>query len=197
MSKNGEFRTEEERENEKEKQIKKVDRSERSVKRYQYLILRILLLVAVLWILFFKVIGLTHMPSDDMYPRIDAGDMVMFYRLDKDVKVQDVIVFEKATPHNSTEQLFVGRVAAGPGDTIEITDGGIVKVNDNALSEAGIFYKTQPYEGYVEFPVTLGPDECFVLSDRREGGSDSRYFGPVRKSEIQGSVITILRRNNL
>ncbi|MBQ6207780.1 MAG: S26 family signal peptidase, partial [Oscillospiraceae bacterium] len=35
------------------------------------------------------------------------------------------------------------------------------------------------------------------LADSRNGGSDSRYFGPVRRDEILGTVITILRRNNL
>ena len=40
-------------------------------------------------------------------------------------------------------------------------------------------------------------DEVFVLCDYREGAKDSRYFGPVSKSEIKGKVITIVRRSNL
>jgi signal peptidase I len=49
----------------------------------------------------------------------------------------------------------------------------------------------------VNYPVTLGPGECFVLADKRDEGADSRFFGPVKREEIQGSVITIMRRNNL
>ena len=49
----------------------------------------------------------------------------------------------------------------------------------------------------MDYPLTLGPDECFVLADRRNGGEDSRYFGPVSKDEIMGTVVTIVRRTNL
>ena len=183
---------------ETEKIGKGLARSERSVRRYQFLILRLLILAAVLWILFFKIVGLTHMPNGDMYPRIDAGDLVLFYRLDKDVRAQDVVVIEKETPGSGSEkQLFIERVIAVGGDTVEITDAGRVIVNGNAVLESNIFYRTAPYEGYVTYPLTLERDECFVLADMRDGGADSRYFGPVSAEELRGTVITILRRNNL
>ena len=77
-----------------EKLVKKLKKSEKIVKHYQWFILRLLVFLLVIWILFFQVIGLTRMPSGDMYPRIDSGDMVLFYRLDKDVKAQDIDVGE-------------------------------------------------------------------------------------------------------
>ena len=43
----------------------------------------------------------------------------------------------------------------------------------------------------------LEPDECFVLADQRQGAEDSRFFGPVKYRDIEGTVISILRRNNL
>ena len=82
-------------------------------------------------------------------------------------------------------------------DTVEITDEGQVLVNGNALIETNIFYPTTVYLGFTEYPVTLGPGECFVLADQRDGGADSRFFGPVKESEILGTVFTIMRRNNL
>lgn len=180
-----------------EKAKKKTIRSEKSVKRYQHFVLRLLLLILVIWVLFFKIVGLTHMPSEDMYPRVDAGDLVLFYRMDTDVKAQDIIVLEKTTPDSAgEEELFISRVIAAAGDTVEI-DGSRLLVNGNAMIESNIFYPTQAYDEYTQYPVTLGADECFVLGDCREGASDSRYFGPVKKSEIQGTVISILRRNNL
>ena len=180
-----------------EKLEKKLSKSEKSVKKYQWMILRLLVILAVIWLLFFVVIGLTHMPSGDMYPRIDAGDMVLFYRLDKDVKAQDVIAISKKTPDSDKKETYILRVVAVSGDTVDITEAGALSINGNYVAESNIFFDTAPYEGYTQFPLTLQDGECFVLADYRNGGSDSRYFGPVDKSEILGTVITIFRRNGL
>lgn len=183
------------------------------------LLVRLLILVVVLYALFFIVIGITSMPGGDMYPRIDAGDLVLYYRLDKDVKAQDIIVFEKdmskvvksnavnpegtmfkklpSADRTGNKKQFVSRVVAVAGDTVEITETGNLVINGSTMIEANIFYSTYPYLGYTEYPLTLGEGECFVLADSRQGGADSRFFGPVHISEIRGTVISILRRNNL
>ena len=176
---------------------KKIKRSERSVKSYQYFLLQLVILIVVLWVLFFKIVGITTCPTADMYPRIDAGDLVLYYRLDTDVKAQDVIVIEKMTPDSEKKEQFVLRVVAVAGDTVEITDGERLVVNGNTMIETNIFYATPRYEGFVQYPLQLEEGQCFVLADSRNGGSDSRYFGVVDKSEILGTVITIARRNNL
>ena len=180
-----------------EKLQKKVRRSEKGVKRYQRFLLKVVLFIAVLWVLFFKIIGITHMPNEDMYPRIDAGDLVLFYRLDKDVKAQDVIVIEKTAPDSSEKQLYVSRVVAVAGDTVEISEGKRLVVNGHTVAEPNIFYDTPAYEGFTEYPLTLAEGQCFVLADSRESGADSRYFGPVNADEIRGTLITIIRRNKL
>lgn len=184
---------------EAEKLNKKVKKREKGVKAYQYFILRLLVFLFILWLLFFVFIGLTHMPNGDMYPRVDSGDLLMFYRLDKDPKAQDIIVFEKLTPLSPKKQLYVARVVAVAGDTVEITDGDRLIVNGNGVVETNIFYPTPRYEGegFPEYPLTLEAGECFVLVDYRNGGTDSRYFGPVSQDEILGTLITIIRRNNL
>ena len=176
---------------------KKVKKSEKGVKHYQNFIIRLVAFVLVIWILFFKIVGIIHMPNNDMYPRLDAGDMLLFYRLDKDVHSQDIIVLQKVTPLENKREVLVGRVVAKGGDTVDITKEGRLVVNGNTVQEPNIFYDTPRYEGFTTFPITLQADECFVLSDSRDGGSDSRYYGPVKKSEILGTVITIIRRNNL
>ena len=176
---------------------KKIKKSEKSVKKYEWLILRMLVILAIIWVMFFMVIGLTQMPGEDMYPRVDAGDMVLFYRLDKDVHAQDVIAINKATPDSAGKKhTFILRVVAVEGDTVEIKDNRLV-VNGNTMIERNIFYETPAYEDGTEYPIVLGKGQCFVLADRRNGGEDSRYFGPVEKNEILGTVITIFRRNGL
>ena len=169
---------------------------EQGVHRYQTLALRLIALLVALWLTFFVFLGVIAAPTNDMQPRIDAGDTVLFYRLDKDVQAQDVIVFEKDV--DGTTQTIIGRVVAAPGDTVEITDEGRLVVNGNAAVEYNINGATRPYENSsVTYPLTLGADECFVLADTRDGGVDSRYFGPVSKDEIVGTAVAIWRRVNL
>ena len=76
------------------------------------------------------------------------------------------------------------------GDVVVLQNGSTVIEND-------IYYSTPQYEDGIAYPVTLADNEVFVLCDYREGAKDSRYFGPVNKSEIKGKVITIVRRSNL
>ena len=161
-------------------------------------LVKTVLLAAVIYVLFFHIVGITMMPGRDMYPRLDSGDMLLYYRLEKNIKYQDIIVFDKAAEDGGEAQLFVSRVIGAPGDTVEITEERGLRVNGNALIESNIFYPTKPYEeGIAEYPVKLGEGEYFVLADQRNGGMDSRYFGVVKISEIRGVVITMVRRSNL
>ena len=191
--------------------VKKSDerqkRKRRRIRALTSLLLRTAALALVVYILFFHIVGLAVMPSADMFPRIGAGDLLLFYRLEKNPKAQDVVVIDKPVNGDNsavsgengeaTVKRFVCRVIAAPGDTVEITEDRGLKANGNTLAETGIMQATRPYEGYLEYPVVLGEGEYFVLSDSRNGGVDSRCFGPVTEEEIQGVVITLLRRNGI
>lgn len=183
-------------------EVEKLDRSirrrEKGVKRYQFFLLRVLLLLLTVWLLFFVFIGVTHMPNGDMYPRVDAGDFVVYYRLDKSPKFQDVVVYQMADSSGKSS-LLISRVIAVPGDTVELTESGTLKVNGNAIAEPGIFYPNTLFRGQTapSYPLTLGEDEYFVLGDKRDDASDSRSFGPVPGKNLLGTVITILRRTKL
>ena len=204
-----------------EKAAAKNRRRRRRVRALRSFLLRLVSLALVIYILFFHLVGLAMMPSRDMYPRLDAGDLLLFYRIERNFKAQDIVVIDKQMeadtrtgekgfvrkaldwlgfrdPEAPATQRFVCRVIAAPGDTVEITDERGLSVNGNAVIESNIFYPTRPYEeGTAEYPLTLRDGEYFVLADQRNGGVDSRYFGIVKADEIQGIVITILRRSNL
>lgn len=183
---------------------------------------RVIGLVLVVYILFFHLVGVTLMPNTDMAPRLDAGDLLLFYRLERNPKARDIVVIDKIMdplyvrsgedpgiirkalnwlgfpdPNGSETKRFVCRVVAGPGDTVDIGEESGLKINGNTVAETNIFYQTRPYEEHTEYPLKLGEGEYFVLADMRNGGMDSRYFGTVTLDEIKGVVITLLRRNNM
>ena len=170
---------------------KKEKKAKRKMSDFQYFALQTLIIVIILYVLFARMVGIKSMPNTDMSPRIDSGDFLLFYRLDRAPKAQDIMVFEK----NGTR--YVGRVVAVGGDTVEITKEGAVKINGYSMVETNIFYETYPLEGFTKYPLTLASDECFILADQRKGTEDSRFFGPVKRSEIEGTVISVMRRTNL
>lgn len=152
---------------------------------------KLIMMVLLLWILFGVLFGITPMRNNDMSPRISAGDLLLYYRLDENYRTNDVVVFEK----DGTE--YTGRIVGKGGESVEITEDSQLKVNGSSVIETDIFYSTPRYEEGIEYPVELAEDEYFILCDYRNGAKDSRYFGSVSRSEIKGKVITILRRSSL
>nr|WP_294530265.1 signal peptidase I [uncultured Blautia sp.] len=154
-------------------------------------LIKLLLFLVIMFTLFGVIFGLAQAPNDDMFPRISAGDLMLYYRLPSAWHNEDVLVYIKEG------QLYVGRIVARSGDTVEITDQGALKVNGSTVQENRIYFKTLPYDSEVSYPLTVGTDQFFALSDMREGGKDSRWFGCISKEEVKGKVISILRRNDL
>lgn len=148
----------------------------------------LMLVLVMIWLLFAFFLGVKMAPNDDMAPTINAEDIVVFYRMDKQPSLQDVVMINK----NDTD--YIGRVIGMPGDEIDIPKKGGLFVNGYQVFEDTIFYDTTQYEGFVQYPVKLGDGEYFVLVDKREGGEDSRYYGAVTKDDIKGSVIGQFRR---
>ena len=154
-------------------------------------LVRLFLLITVIGILFGVVFGLTPMANADMQPAVCAGALMLYYRLDKNLKSDDVVVFQKEGIQ------YTGRIVAVPGDVVEITDESELMVNKNTVMEDNIFYTTPAYDSEVEYPLALKEDQYFILCDNREGAKDSRSFGVVDTSEIKGKVITIVRRSGI
>lgn len=153
--------------------------------------IRLIVMAAFLYILFGQIFGLALVDNDDMKPRISGGDLMLYYRLQNSWHSDDVVVFEK------DGERYTGRIVASGGDTVDIPDEGGLYINNSNVIETNIFYVTKKYETGIEFPVTLAKDEFFILCDYREGAKDSRFFGPVKASELKGKVITVMRRTNL
>ena len=145
------------------------------------------LLVLMFLVLFTFVFGLFRNQDADMYPNIKDGDLVVYYRLDKDYIARDLLVLE----YQGKQQ--VRRVAAVAGDTIDITEEGLL-VNGSLQQEPGIYEETRRYAEGMDFPATLQDGEVFVLGDARENATDSRIYGIIHTEDTLGKVMMIIRR---
>ncbi len=152
---------------------------------------RLAFFVVTLWLLFGVVLGVGAVTTGEMAPRICSGDVMLYWRLSQSFNEGDVVVYTA----DGEERL--GRVVARPGDEITVTEAGELMVNGAVVVESDITTPTPRYESAVDYPVHLGTDEFFVLADLREGGHDSRLYGPIARSQIKGNVISVLRRSNL
>jgi signal peptidase I len=101
--------------------------------------------------------------GESMAPGLRDGDWVVAIR-PRRVKRGDIVVVQD--PRDPGFEL-VKRVAGLPGDWLEVA--GCHDEGDAA-------------------GLVLGPDEYWVQGDASEHSTDSRTFGPVRRSAIRGVV---------
>ena len=148
------------------------------------------IIVISVWVMFSFIVGVDTVGTYDMSPALNLGDRIVYSRLDKKPVAREVIVFKK------DGNVCISRVVAIPGDTVEITEQGFVKINGNQIIEDRIYSQTYPYTNTVEYPITLGKGEYFVLGDNRKTGVDSRYYGTVQDDEILGTLLLVIRQHN-
>ena len=153
------------------------------------LLLKLAIVALMAFLLLTYVFGLTRNHSLNMCPAFQDGDLVMYYRLDRNFGTGDVVVVRYR------EHAYLERVIASAGDTVDITQDGLV-VNGSLVQEPYRQGQTTQFTEGVTFPLTVGSGELFVLSDNRGTGPDSRIFGCIRAEDVSGKVMGLFRRRN-
>ena len=160
-------------------------------KEILYLFLKIGSVALITLLLFTFVYGVFRYQEPWMAPALKDGDLVLFYRYTgAGYFPQDVIALE----FNGRKQ--ARRVVATAGDTVDITESGLV-INGALQHEPGIFQRTERYQEGVDFPLTIPEGQVFVLGDGRSGAADSRIYGSVEIDKTLGKVITVIRRRSI
>jgi len=129
-------------------------------------------------------------PSNSMEPTLHIGDRLLVekvsYRL-HDPEPGDIVVFQpppQLQEYGYTgKQAFIKRVIATAGDTVAITDHQ-VQVNGQPRQEP--YLRESP--NYQMPPVTVPPDQVFVLGDNRNDSNDSHVWGFLPEENIIGQA---------
>ena len=170
---------------EKPKKKKKTKKQKLIASLVRFLV-KLAALTLTAYVLLTFVIGVFVNHSNDMYPSVRDGDLVITLRL-KDSVYGDVVAYTV----NGTRHF--GRVVAMAGDEVYIDNDGRFTVNGYSQIET-IYYLTRPAEGGITFPYTVQEGELFVLNDLRDNVTDSRTFGAIPEKNVEGSIVLSLRR---
>ncbi len=155
------------------------------------LLLKIIIFVAGIYLIFTYVFGFTNMSGLPMYPRISDSDLVLYYRLEDKIKTGDIVVFDK----NNKE--YVLRVIGTSGQTIDIDNDGNLILDGHVVDEKIVYKTYKDKNSDIQFPYQVPEGEYFVLGDFRMSSVDSRNFGAIKKDQIKGTVINLLRSRDL
>ena len=111
----------------------------------------------------------------------------------------DVIVFKYP---EEPDRDFIKRVIGLPGETLEVREKQVY-VNGTALVEPYAHY-LQPVASPSAFhevtsfdvrerygPVTVPPNQFFVMGDNRDNSQDSRYWGFLPRENVKGKALVI------
>ena len=167
-----------------------------------------------------------QIPSPSMVPTLDVGQRVLVNRFIYNIHdpgIGDIVVFHppvgatgqgpecgdqtktsnEACPKpdaKESDQNFIKRIVAGPGDKLKIVDGHpIVRSQVSAKDWRN---NVPPKESYIDpcrpstrqvpcnlrKPITIPSDDYFMMGDNRGKSDDSRLWGPVPKDWIVGEA---------
>jgi len=98
---------------------------------------------------------------------------------------------------------FIKRVIGLPGETVELREKKVY-INSTPLNEPYVHFLEPPRSGSTEFnevtsfdvrerygPVTVPPNQYFVMGDNRDNSQDSRYWGFLPRDLVKGKALVI------
>jgi signal peptidase I len=90
-------------------------------------------------------------------------------------------------PKQNSSTNFIKRIVAGPGDTIKVVEGHVIR---NGKRESDSYIRPCPGVSECNFPVPVKvpAGHWFMMGDNRGESDDSRFWGPVPTGWIIGGA---------
>jgi signal peptidase I len=115
------------------------------------------------------------------------------------LKRGEVVVFKYP---EEPDRDFIKRVIGLPGETVELREKKVY-INGTPLNEPYVHFLAPP-RGGTEFnevtsfdvrerygPVTVPPNQYFVMGDNRDNSQDSRYWGFLPRELVKGKALVV------
>jgi signal peptidase I len=155
----------------------------RSGHRLVAVVLAVLLLGALVRVV---LVDTVRVSLDSMAPTLCAGDVLLVARWrPRSWQVGDIITF--SSPADGSPS--VKRIVALAGQRVAIEDAQLV-VDGHWVTEPYVDHDT--IDGWYYGPVTVPVGSVLVMGDHREVSVDSRSYGPVPISDLNGRRLATL-----
>jgi signal peptidase I len=129
--------------------------------------------------------------STSMQPTLAPGDQMLAAAGSSGIRRGDIVVLRVPASVSGTNDLFVKRVIALPGDHVACCNAkGQVTVDGKALSENYLSPGDRPSR--TRFSATVRKGEIWVMGDHRSISVDSRKWGQVPLRGVVGRVILVV-----
>jgi signal peptidase I len=156
------------------------------------------------WVFTHGVAQATVVPTESMTPTILVGDHFFLDKLGFPANYPEAVqkYLPARTVHRgdimalwspqTPDMRLVKRVIGLPGETLEVRHRDVY-INGTKLDEPYAVH-TDP----IQFPqrdnfgpITLGPDQFFMMGDNRDNSNDSRFWGPAPRQSFIGRPLFI------
>ena len=155
------------------------------------------LLSLLLWVLLALVLRAVvveprWIPSGSMLPSLQLQDRILVEklrpRLGSELPPGTVVVFHPpatlVAAGYDPEAALIKRVVAGPGDTVEVRRGRLLRNGQPVEPD----WSPDPID-YDLGPVTVPAQQLWVMGDNRNASLDSHIWGPLPQGEVIGTAI--------